>query len=159
MRTVRTPSGAEVERIVIEHPGAVAVVPLVGDDILLIEQYRTPADAMVLEVPAGKLDEPGEDGTKTARRELEEETGWVPGHLEYLSTIWTAVGFTDEQIAIYLATRLEHGTRTPVGEEEEASRVVRMPFGDAKAMVLRGEIQDAKSVAGILLADQHRGAT
>ncbi|MDJ0791199.1 MAG: NUDIX hydrolase [Acidimicrobiia bacterium] len=156
MRDVRTPDGAIVERVVIEHPGAVAVVPIIDGDILLIEQYRAPVERHVLEIPAGKLDHDGEDRTITANRELEEEVGYRARHLEPLTTIWTSVGFCDEVIHIYLGTDLVEGNRRPVGHEEQSARLVRMPLPDAVDLVTSGVIADAKSIAGILLA-AHRG--
>ncbi|MGI9667946.1 MAG: NUDIX domain-containing protein [Acidimicrobiia bacterium] len=156
--SVRTPSGATVERVVVEHPGAAAVVPLIDDDVLLVRQYRAVADESMLEIPAGKLDDPAENPRDAAHRELEEETGWVANDLMHLSTIWTAVGFSDEQIAIYLASHLTRGVKAPAGAEEEEAEIVRMPFLEAKRMVLDGEISDAKTVTGILLADQLRGS-
>ncbi len=155
VRDVRTPSGDVVERIVIEHPGAVAVVPRIGDDVILIEQYRAPMGGSVLEIPAGKLDTHPPDPVTTAERELEEEVGYRPGLLTFLSEIWTAVGFTDERIRIYLGEDLVAGVRSPVGHEEAAARVVRMPFTEAVDAVIAGEIRDAKTVAGLLLAARH----
>ena len=89
---------------------------------------------------------------------MEEETGLVPGDLVHLTTIWTSVGFTDERIAIYYSEALTQGDRSPVGAEEVASTVLRMPFADAHAKVVAGEITDAKTAIGILLAAEHRAA-
>ena len=158
IRDVEVPSGEIVERVVIDHPGAVGVVPLIGGDVLLIEQYRAPMEGAVLEIPAGKLDTEPPDPLATAQRELEEEVGYVAGRLTYLSEIWTAVGFTNERIGLFLGEDLEPGVRTPMGHEETAARIVRMPFLAAVDMVLSGEIADAKSVAGILLAARHGSA-
>lgn len=155
MRDIRTPAGVTVERVVVEHPGAVAVVPLIEDDIVLIEQYRAPVDRTVLEIPAGKLDHDGESFETTANRELEEEIGYRAGALTWLTTVWTSVGFCDEAIHVYLGTDLSPGRRNPVGDEESAAAIVRMPFDDAVALVTSGEIRDAKTIAGILLAAGH----
>lgn len=152
VRDVGTPSGETVERVVIEHPGAAAVVPLIDGDIILIEQYRAPIEERLLEIPAGKLDDQVNDPGHTAGRELEEETGYTAGHLEHLTDLLTTVGFSDEVISIYLATGLSEGVRTPIGEEEEDASIVRMPFSEAVAAVEDGRIRDAKTVAGILLA-------
>ena len=157
-RTLETPTGARVERYVVVHPGAVAIVPIDGEDVVLIEQYRAPIDATVLEIPAGKLDDPSHDRGDTARRELEEETGLIASELTLLTDLWTGVGFTDECISIYLAEGLTAGVRTPVGAEEEAATIVRMPFTEAVEAVVSGRITDAKSVAGILLAAARRDA-
>ena len=155
LRDVRTPAGEVVERVVIEHPGAVGVVPLVGDDIYLIEQYRAPVDRPVLEIPAGKLDHDDEPLEITANRELEEEIGQRAGRLTPLTTLWTTVGFCDEAIHLFLGRDLRPGRRDPVGHEEQASRVVRMPFADAVDLVVSGAIRDAKTIIGILLAARH----
>ena len=158
MLDVETPTGDVVERVAIEHPGAVAVVAVDGDDIVLIDQYRAPADDSLLEIPAGKLDHPNEDPATTARREVEEEVGLVLGELVHLTTIWTSVGFTDERIAIYYSSDLAPGVRSPVGAEEVASEIVRMPFDEAHRLVASGAITDAKTVVGILMAANHRAA-
>lgn len=152
VRDIRVPTGEVVERIVVEHPGAVGVVPLIDDDIILIEQYRAPMERSVLEIPAGKLDTEPPDPLLTAQRELEEEVGYTAGTLTLLTEVWTAVGFTNERISLYLGEDLEPGVRTPIGHEEMAATVVRMPFASALDMVVSGDISDAKSVAGILLA-------
>lgn len=157
--TVRTPTGEDIERIVVVHPGAVAVVPLCGDDIVLIAQYRAPVDEVVVEIPAGKLDKRGEDKPTAAVRELAEETGYVAHDLIHLTELKTAVGFTNELITIYLAPSVTPGEAHPVGAEEREARVFTMPFTQAVEEVARGSISDAKTVAGILLAERLRGPT
>lgn len=155
MSDIRVPSGEIVERVVVDHPGAVGIVPLIGEDVILIEQYRAPMERAVLEIPAGKLDTEPPDPLLTAQRELQEEVGYTAGTLTLLTEIWTAVGFTNERISLFLGEDLAPGVRTPIGHEETAANVVRMPFGKALDMVIAGEICDAKSVAGILLAARH----
>lgn len=156
-RRVSTPSGSVVERFVVAHPGAVAVVPRSGDDVVLIAQYRAAVDAVVLEIPAGKLDASDVDRAFAARRELREETGMRAGRLEHLTDIITAVGFSDEVISLYVAYDLEQGEPRPEGEEELASEIVTMTWSDALDAIEAGTINDAKTVAGILLA--HRCGT
>lgn len=150
--TIATPSGQVVRRVVLAHPGAVAVVPILGEDVLLFEQHRVPLGRSLLEIPAGKLDVPGEDRQEAARRELEEEIGFSPGLLEHLTDLITAPGFCDEVITIYRATDLEEVASQPVGVEEEHATIVRMPFSEALDRVHAGEINDAKTVVGLLLA-------
>jgi ADP-ribose pyrophosphatase len=157
--TVRTPSGGDIERVVVVHPGAVAVVPMIGDDIVLIAQYRAPVDGVVVEIPAGKLDKPGEDKLTAAARELAEETGYVTEELVHLTDLKTAVGFTNEEITIYYASSVTEGPAQPVGAEEVEARVFTMPFDEAVEEVTRGSITDAKTVAGILLVERIRGTT
>ena len=154
-RTVQGPTGEKATRIVITHPGAVAVVPLIDDDIILINQYRAPIDANVLEIPAGKLDPTDTSTVEAARRELLEEIGFHAGSLTELTAILTTVGFTDEKITIYLADDLSPGDTDPDGIEEHAATVVRMPFEEAVRLVTTGQISDAKTVSGILLADAY----
>jgi ADP-ribose pyrophosphatase len=155
--TIRTPTGENIERVIVVHPGAVAVVPLCGDDIVLIAQYRAPVDEVVVEIPAGKLDKRGEDKPTAAERELAEETGYVAHDLIHLTDLKTGVGFTDELITIYLAPSVTPGEARPVGAEEREARIFTMPFTHAAEEVARGSITDAKTVAGILLAERLRG--
>lgn len=157
MRQVRTPGGEVVDRVVIVHPGAVAVVPVIDGEVVVIEQYRAPASGVVIEIPAGKYDTPDEDPKSTARRELVEEVGLTADRLTFLTEIYTTVGFTDERIAIFLAEGLHAADRTPVGAEEEAATIRRIPLPEARRMVIEGTIVDAKSVVGILLAAAHLG--
>jgi len=150
--TVATPNGETVTRVVVAHPGAVGVVPILDDDVFLFEQHRAALGRNLLEIPAGKLDVPGEDRKAAARRELEEEIGFVPGLLEHLTDLITTPGFCDEVITIYRATGLERVVSRPVGVEEEHATIVRMPFSEAVGRVRAGEITDAKTVVGLLLA-------
>ncbi len=149
--TVTTPDGTPIKRVIVAHPGAVAAVPIIGDDVILIEQYRAPVGRPLLEIPAGKLDIPGEDRRNTAERELEEEIGYSPGRLVHLIDLLTTPGFSDECITIYLATDLEAVPPRPVGAEEHHAQLVRMTLRDAVAQVHAGVITDAKTVAGLLL--------
>ena len=106
------PDGKTFERDIIHHPGAVAAVPIDGDDIILVRQYRAALDAMMLEIPAGLRDVDGEPPDETAQRELIEEVGLRAGSLELLTTVHNTIGYCDESITIYLATDL-----TPVERE------------------------------------------
>ncbi len=150
--TVLTPDGTSIKRVVVAHPGAVAVVPIIGDDVIMIEQHRAPVGRPLVEIPAGKLDIPGEDRRDTAERELEEEIGFTPGRLVHLTDLLTTPGFSDECITIYLATDLEAVPARPVGAEEHHARLVRMRLEEAVQQVRAGVITDAKTVAGLLLA-------
>lgn len=157
--TVRTPAGDSIERVVVVHPGAVAVVPMCGDELVLIEQYRAPVDAIVVEIPAGKLDKQGEDRRTAAARELTEETGYVADELTHLTDLRTGVGFTNEEITIFYAQSVTPGSAQPQGAEELEARVFTMPFSLAVEHVEKGLITDAKTVAGILLVERIRGTT
>lgn len=150
--TITTPNGEVVNRVIVAHPGAVGVVPILGDDVFLFDQHRAPLGRNLLEIPAGKLDVPGEDPREAARRELEEEIGFVAGRLEHLTEMITTPGFSNEVITIYRASDLTAIATQPVGIEEEYATIVRMSFSDALDRVHAGEISDAKTVVGLLLA-------
>ncbi len=154
---VRLPNGAASIREWIDHPGAAAVVALFEDGAtLLVRQYRYPARRAFLEVPAGKLDAVGEDPEAVARRELEEETGWKAGRLTRLAALYPCIGYSNEIIHLFLAEDLVGGTQDLGGGE--FVEVVRLPFEAALAGARRGEIQDMKTTAALLLAEAHLAA-
>lgn len=145
---VAMPDGSLAERELVGHPGGVGVVALTEDmEIILVEQYRKPIERAILEIPAGKLDS-GEDHRVCGIRELEEETGLCAESFEYLGFIYPSPGFTDEVTHIYLATELYQGEVHP--DPDEYLDVIKMPFSEAMERVMRNEIADAKTVAGIL---------
>ena len=142
-------------REVVGHPGGAAVVPFFEDgSVAFVSQYRHPARKYVLELPAGKLD-PGERPAETAARELEEELGVVAGRLEQLSEFYTTPGFCAERLWVFLATELRETERRH--EEDEIIEVVRMPLARALDMVASNEIDDAKTIIGLLLAARRLG--
>lgn len=146
------PAGRLARREVVEHPGAVAIVPVTPDGhVLLVRQYRYAAGEELLEIPAGTL-EPGEDPTDCAVRELAEETGHRATRVELLTSVFMSPGFCNELIHIYLA-RLEGmagGPRDP--DEDEQLEVVRLPLARALDLARSGQLRDAKSVVGLCLA-------
>jgi ADP-ribose pyrophosphatase len=146
--------GRSARREIIRHPGAVAVVPLIGGEVVLISQYRVAVDQELLEIPAGKRDEPGEDPETTAIRECEEEVGYRPSRVTLLHTFYTTPGFTDECIWLYLAHGLEPVPSRPRGIEEERAEVVRLPVREALRKVRDGEIRDAKTLIGLLALEK-----
>lgn len=150
--------GRSARREVIRHPGAVAVVPLIDGDVVLISQHRVAVDQELLEIPAGKRDKPGEDPAATAIRECEEEVGYRPKRVTLLQTFYTTPGFTNECIWLYLAEDLEAVESRPQGIEEERAEVVRMPIGEALRRVRDGEIRDAKTLIGLLALEKERMA-
>ena len=153
---VRFPDGSTGELELVEHSGAAAILPLIGDpdaadpEILLIRQYRYAAGGSLYEVPAGTLD-PG-DGSweECARRELLEETGYEAEGLRRLTWIFTTPGFTDEIIHLVLATGLTE--REASRDRDEFMEVVRMPLSHALSMVRDSEIVDAKSMVTLFHA-------
>lgn len=147
---VKLPDGREAVREVVEHAGAVAVVALDGEDhVYLVRQYRYPVQKELLEIPAGILKE-GETPLAGARRELAEETGIRALCWEYLFSIYSSPGFTDEQLHLFVARDLQFFGQEL--DEDEFIKVVKVPFGEIPEMIKRGEIADAKSVAGLLAA-------
>lgn len=148
----RGPDGAEFERDVVRHPGAVAVVPLHDDGtVTLVRQYRASLDRDLLEVPAGLRDVAGEPDEVTAARELKEEAGLEARHLEQLVGFHNSPGFCDEQVAIFLASGLTDVPDDRQGTEEELMTVERLPLAEGLAMVHDGRITDAKTIIGLLL--------
>jgi ADP-ribose pyrophosphatase len=154
--TVRFPDGSTGELEIVRHSGAAAVLPVLsnpdGDNpqILLIRQYRYASNGFMLEVPAGRPDQPGEDWELCARRELEEETGLVAARLVRLTTIYTTPGFTDEQIHLFLALDVKEG-KTSFDKDEFIEPVV-MPLSEALELIRTGEISDGKTIITILYA-------
>ncbi len=150
---VRLPNGKTALREVVRHPGAAAVVPVDAQGIVtLVRQHRPAIGAMTLEIPAGKLDHLGEDPFACAQRELREETGFSAEHWRHLTTVETTPGYCDERIALYLATGLTSGAMQL--DADEFLRVERMPLAEAVARVMRGELADAKTALGLLMADR-----
>ena len=150
---VRFPDGSVGTLEMIRHPGASAVVPLLGagDDpeVLLIRQYRYAADGFLYEIPAGRLD-PGETPAECARRELHEETGYTAERVEPLFTMYTTPGFTDEKSHLFLATGLVAGEA--MREADEFMELVPTRLSRALAMVQQGDITDAKTALALLYA-------
>jgi ADP-ribose pyrophosphatase len=155
---IELPGGRRSRLEIVAHPGAAAIVPLDGDDrVLLVRQYRhAPGGRWLLEVPAGKLD-PGEEAAAGAARECEEETGFRPGRLESLGGIWTTPGFTDEWIHLFLARDLVPGRQDL--QEDEALAVERLPLAEALRLALDGGIDDGKSIAALTRAARYLGVS
>jgi len=153
--TVRFPNGSTGELEMVRHSGASAVVPFLsepdGDDpqLLLIKQYRYAAEQYLYEIPAGRL-EPGEAPLACANRELREETGCTARRMEFLVTIYTTPGFTDERIHLYMATGLERGETAH--EPDEFMSVETVTLSSALRLIKEGAIPDAKTALGILFA-------
>ncbi|WP_338835305.1 NUDIX hydrolase [Neomoorella thermoacetica] len=147
---VRLPDGHEASREVVEHPGAVAIIALDYDkNIYLVRQYRYPIERVTLEIPAGKLDS-GEEPLTCAQRELAEEVGLAAAEWKPLLTFYSTPGFSNEIMHLFLATGLR--SHREKADDDEFLEIVRVPLAEAAAMALRGAIQDAKSIAGIMAA-------
>lgn len=148
--------GSTSSRDIVVHPGAVVVVALDGEGLLLlVTQYRVPCGGAMLELPAGTLDTHDgviEDPLLAAHRELEEETGYRAGSMERIGGFWSAPGFSTEYLTLYLATDLSlavAGRLSP--DEDEFLRLSKLHWRDALAAIDAGVIEDAKSIAGIML--------
>ncbi|MGB8644568.1 MAG: NUDIX hydrolase [Anaerolineae bacterium] len=153
--TVRLPDGGQTTREVIEHPGAAVIVPVdAAGNVVLIRQYRYAAGREMIELPAGTR-EKGELPDRTAPRELEEETGYTAGSWELLTRFFSSPGILTEEMFIYLARDLTAGASKT--ESDEKIQVFTMPLRQAVQMVERGEITDAKSIVGLLLAEKKLG--
>lgn len=147
--TVRLPNGKTSQREIVEHRGAVAIVPLLDEEtVLMIRQFRLAVNEVLLEVPAGTL-EPEEPPEVCAARELEEETGYRAGTLRKLFSQYLAPGYSQEILHVFLARDLEKTAQHP--EEDESVEVVPVPLSRAVDMVLSGEIRDAKTIAALLV--------
>ena len=148
--TLLAPDGRQITREVIHHPGAVAIIPIDSDDnALLVRQYRYPVGHDLLEIPAGVIEE-GESPDDTAQRELREETGYASRNLRPLGGIYSSPGFCDEILYIYLARDLVE-SKLPADDDEDIT-LERVPMSGVGRLIRLGEIQDAKSVAGLLMA-------
>lgn len=151
-RSVEGPAGP-FERTFVDTPGAVGVVALnERREVLLVEQYRAALGSMLLEIPAGMRDVPGEPPLETARRELSEETGFTATSWRPLGSCVGAAAVTNSRVDIFLATDLAEGTRSPHGPEEESMILHLVPLEEAIRLVREGEIVDAKTAIGLLLA-------
>lgn len=153
--TFVSPSGATFQRDMVHHPGAVAVVPVDGDEVVLVRQYRAAVDLEILEIPAGKRDVAGEAPEITAQRELAEEVGLTAGRLVKLAEFYNSIGFSDELSHVFLGTDLTPVPDDRQGEEEEHMTVERIRLDDVPALVAAGELVDAKTVIGLLMAREH----
>ena len=152
---VKEPGGIVARRDIVRHPGSVVILAV--DDtrsplrVLLARQYRYAAGRYLWELPAGRID-PGEKAVAAAQRELLEETGYTASHWEEALFFYASPGFLDETMAIYLASKLRPGQAQP--EEDELIQKRFFPLPAAVRMILRGSIQDGKTIAGVLWLQQ-----
>lgn len=155
VHAVRLPDGTTSKREQIRHPGAVAVIALDDEQqVLLVRQYRLPAERILVELPAGTL-EPGEDPREAAIRELREETGFRPGELEHLGGLFVAPGYTTEYIHLYLTREVTHDPLD--GDVDEFISMERRPLREALDMIESGEIVDSKTIIGLLRVARRLG--
>jgi ADP-ribose pyrophosphatase len=153
------PDGEEFDRDIVHHPGAVSVVPVVdGTDVVMVRQFRAAVERDLLEIPAGKRDVEGEAPERTAERELAEEIGMRAGRIEPLAEFYNSPGFADEHSFIFLALDMtEVGAPDPQGPEEQVMTIERIALADVPALIAKGELVDAKSIIGLLMARERLG--
>ncbi len=155
---VLEPGGIRARRDIVRHSGSVVVLAVdehqSGVRVLLEKQYRHAAGRYLYELPAGRID-PGESELTAAKRELLEETGYSAQSWKKVIRFWASPGFVAESMAIYLARGLRPGAAQP--EDDEAIEIKLVPLREAVDMVLKGTIQDAKTISGVLWLDHERG--
>ncbi|WP_412761554.1 NUDIX hydrolase [Paenibacillus chibensis] len=144
--TVKLPDGSTATREIIKHPGAVAVLAVHGDKIVMVDQFRQAMGRCELEIPAGKL-EKDEDPLEAAKRELQEETGYECSSIRLLHSFYTSPGFANEIIHLYVAEDLASGDAAP--DEDEFLEVYELTLEEAEEAVRSGRISDAKTVMAI----------
>ena len=146
---INIPNGGKSVREYCRHNGAVAVVPLTDDGcVVCVRQYRYALGRVVLEIPAGKFDYIGEDHEEAALRELREETGYTTEHLIPIGALATSPALLTEIIYLYLAEHMTAGEVDP--DEDEFLELVEIPLEELVDMILRGEVEDAKTQAAVL---------
>jgi ADP-ribose pyrophosphatase len=152
--TVQTVGGRQTTREIVEHADCVAIIAVDAEDnVLLVKQFRKPVEKELLEIPAGGIDA-GEDAEAAVIREMREETGFWPQHVEHLGGFYSAPGYGTEYLYLYLATDL-----TPsqlYAEDTEAIEVVPVPVNQITELFTSGRICDAKSIAGLLAFLEYR---
>ncbi len=146
--TVRMPSGRETTRDVVEHTDCIAVIPIDDkENVLLVRQFRQAPSKTLLEIPADGID-PGEDAETAVRREMQEETGYLPHKLERLLSFYSTPGYCTEYLPLYLATDLVPGRL--YAEDTEIIKLVPTPISQVEGLITSGAICDGKSIAGLL---------
>jgi ADP-ribose pyrophosphatase len=150
--TIRLPNGRLATREIVEHAHSVCIVPLDDEgNVVMVRQYRKPAETVLLEVPAGGVEE-GEVSEEAVQRELQEEIGYTAGKLRHLSSFWLAPGWCTEYMHAYLATELSLSRLDP--DDDEIISVERVPLTQTPELIAKGAIQDAKSIAALLMVMQ-----
>jgi len=146
--TVQMADGRQTTREIVEHSDCIAVVAIDADNnALLVKQFRKPVEKELLEIPAGGIN-PGEDPEAAVRRELREETGYLPQKLERLGGFYSAPGYCSEYLYLYLATDLIPSQL--FAEDTEEISLIRVPMVQILSLIASGSICDAKSIAGLL---------
>ncbi|MTI48177.1 NUDIX hydrolase [Sporosalibacterium faouarense] len=146
--TVELPDKKYTKREIVEHPGAVAIIPVTEDnEVVLVKQYRKAVESELLEIPAGKV-EIGENPVTCAVRELKEETGYSAKEIQFLFEFYTSPGFSNEKLHLFLAKGLSEGEAEP--ENDEYIEVCKIKLESLVEMINNGELLDSKTVVGVL---------
>lgn len=154
LQQVRLPDGRFSKREIIRHASAVAILAVDDDEnVYLVEQFRKPIDSLILEIPAGHVEE-GEDPAYTALRELREETGMVAEEIKLLNRYYSSPGFTDEVIYFFIAKKLTESVQSL--DKDEFINVKKIPFDELLRMVKENEIADGKAVLAAYYYDSTR---
>lgn len=149
--TVLLPNGREAYREVCEHVGGVGVLPIDAEgNAVLVRQFRYPYGEVLLEIPAGKIDQGPEGHLACGIRELREETGYTAGRMIYMGEVYPSPGFLTEVLHLYCALDLQSGACDP--DEDEFVETVRMPFAELERLVANGSIRDGKTIAAVCRA-------
>lgn len=146
--TVKLPNGKKATREFVDHPGAVAILPVLPDGrVVFVRQYRYPVGEATLEIPAGKLHGPKDSPLVRARAELREETGYGAGRLTRILSYWPTPAFSTEVLHVYVATGLRAGAPEP--DEDEFLTLETIPFKKAWNMVKAGKLRDSKTIIAL----------
>jgi ADP-ribose pyrophosphatase len=152
--TIQMPDGRQTTREIVEHGACIAVVAVDNDNnVLLVRQYRDAVGKELLEIPAGGVD-PGEDVEAAVKREMQEETGFLPRKLVNLGGYYLAPGYSTEYLHLYLAEDLIPGRL--VAEDTEGITVVKVPVSQIPIVLASGKISDGKSIAGLYMFLEYR---
>ncbi|PGZ99363.1 ADP-ribose pyrophosphatase [Bacillus pseudomycoides] len=143
------PNGEKSKREIVKHPGAVAIIAITDDEkIVLVEQYRKAMEKVLVEIPAGKLEQ-GEKPEATAIRELEEETGYICDNMELITSFYTSPGFADEIVYVYEATGLKKKEDKADLDEDEFVELMEVSLEEALQLIKEQRIHDAKTMFAI----------
>jgi ADP-ribose pyrophosphatase len=148
------PNGKFAYRETVDHNGAVAIVPVEKDEIILIRQFRYPTGEEILEIPAGKLNK-GEDPESCARRELEEETGYKAGKIKKMAEFFLAPGYSNELLHLFIAWDLNHSSQILDGDE--FVQIERYQKENVIELVTERKVRDAKTIIGLYMLTDYMG--
>lgn len=146
--TVELPDKKYSKREIVEHPGAVAILPITNDGhVILVKQFRKPVESFLLEIPAGKIDS-NESPEQCAIRELKEETGIIANKIEHLTEFYTSAGFSNEKMHLFIAKDLIFDKASP--DVDEFLEIIKVDYNILLEMIRNGEINDCKTIIAVL---------